>query len=627
MSSLHGPLCVASNGNTLYAVVTSGMGDPETIILAKSNTAPGSLATVSWTTVATTLQKTLTTITGHYMDRDVVCHVNNRGVFTLLSLFSKSTATSTANLPSGYQYDPATKAWTDIAVSAGYKWGDAAGKALFTVDGSSSTLMHIYKGDALYGSNIALYNSSTHIMTEGGTPWVLKNSVQQYTGANGTAYVISIDIMTGFIYLDIGAVGPNGAPPASTKTVKLDVGNCTAYNFKTVIREGTCYLYCGDALRTTHRWFTYDGTSLSASSPAITNAKSTSFGFLPLGPAGSPATWAFMYDVLGVYGITLTGPQAGQWQTVPYKFNISDPVPSPGSGTGSGSSGSGNGSGSGSRSGSGATGGSEKGNLGSGGEGSGSGGLSTGALAGIIGGVVVVLGVAMFAIWRRKRILSKPVQLEQQSHKEPPQQRIPVLVEQHQREDPYPQKEDPYLKLASPVVPTVFIPQDAARHYPSPAVAVSMQRIYPSPTAFSPQMLSPGNPSSLSPQSFTNSTLADSEITSVTGSLYHRAIGQACSNPQQYPHSQNPEALPIFDQKAPEMYARAATVQEYGEAGQARTAPSQVNAPALQMYPAVTAPQFYGESSQAHAPSSPAHVATAAPQDYGQPSQAYPPSP
>lgn len=39
------------------------------------------------------------------------------------------------------------------------------------------------------------------------------------------------------------------------------------------------------------------------------NAKSTSFGFLPLGPAGSPATWAFIYDVLGVYGVTLTGPQ------------------------------------------------------------------------------------------------------------------------------------------------------------------------------------------------------------------------------------------------------------------------------------------------------------------------------
>lgn len=72
MSSLHGPLCFASNGNTLYAVVTSGLGDTETIILAKSNTAPGSLAAASWTTVATTLQKTLTTVTGYYMDRDVV---------------------------------------------------------------------------------------------------------------------------------------------------------------------------------------------------------------------------------------------------------------------------------------------------------------------------------------------------------------------------------------------------------------------------------------------------------------------------------------------------------------------------------------------------------------------------
>lgn len=100
-------------------------------------------------------------------------------MFTFLSLFSKSTATSTASLPSGYQYDPATKAWTNIAVSARYKWDNAAGKALFTVDGSSSTLMHIYKGDALEGSNIAVYNPSTHIMTEGGTPWVVKDTLQQ----------------------------------------------------------------------------------------------------------------------------------------------------------------------------------------------------------------------------------------------------------------------------------------------------------------------------------------------------------------------------------------------------------------------------------------------------------------
>ncbi|KAG0073829.1 hypothetical protein BGZ93_001886 [Podila epicladia] len=632
MTSVYGPLCVASNGNTLYAVATSGLGESEAIILVKSNTAPGSLAAVSWTTVATTLQKTLTTISGHSMSKEVVCHVDNRGVFTLMSLFSKSRVAGAA-LPSGYQYDPATKAWTNIAVSAGYKWGDAAGKALFTVDGSSSTLMHIYLADPLQfhnrGSNIAVYNPTTHIMTEGITPWIVKDTVQHFAGANGTAYIVSVDIMTNLIYLNIGAVGPTGAPPASTKTVQLDVGTCSGYGFRSAIREGTCYLLCSDATSTTYRWFTYDGTSLSASSPTMTDVRSTSFGFLPLGPAGSPATWAFMYDVLGVYGVTLTGPQAGQWQTVPYKFNISDPVPSPGSGTGSDSSGSGTGSGSGSGSGSGVTGGGEKGNLGSG-EGSGSGGLSTGALAGIIGGVAVVLCVAIFAIWRRKKsALSKPGQLEQQSHNEPPQQRILKPMEKHQREDPYPQKEDPYLqnedpypKPTSPVVPTVFVPQDAARHYPSPEVAVSVPRIHPSPTAFSPQTLSPGTPSSLSPQSFTNSTLADSEIASIAGSPYHHAAGQAYSNPQQYPQPQNPKTIPIFDQKDPHMYASAATVQDYGEAGQARPAPSQANAPALQLYPAVTAPQFYGESSPAHAPPSPAHVAMASPQDYGQPSQA-----
>lgn len=238
-----GPVCVASNGNTLYAVVTSGYGDSEVVILARSNVAPSSLDALTWTAIASTYQKTLTTISGISMDTNVVCHVDNQGVFTLLSTFSKSPI----DRPSGYQYNPATKSWTNIATSPGYKWGNAAGKALFTVNGSSSTLMHIYPGTALDGSNIAVYNPKTRIMAEGSTPWVTRGAVSQYTAANGAIYVTSYNISTGAVYLNIGAVSANGAPSVSTKVVTLDIGSCIIYgnNVETVLREGLYYLYCG----------------------------------------------------------------------------------------------------------------------------------------------------------------------------------------------------------------------------------------------------------------------------------------------------------------------------------------------------------------------------------------------
>ncbi|KAG0010405.1 hypothetical protein BGZ81_002788, partial [Podila clonocystis] len=58
------------------------------------------------------------------------------------------------------------------------------------------------------------------------------------------------------------------------------------------------------------------------------------------GLAESPATWSFLYDTGGVYRVTLTGPTAGEWRTVNYKFNISGPIPNSRSGTVSDSPGS-----------------------------------------------------------------------------------------------------------------------------------------------------------------------------------------------------------------------------------------------------------------------------------------------
>ncbi|KAF9287744.1 hypothetical protein BGZ74_001024 [Mortierella antarctica] len=103
-----GPLCVTSNGNTLNAVTTSGTGDNEIVTLAKSNTTLGSLDALDCHRQH--VSKTLNTISGGSMDRNVICHIDNQGLFMLLSLHSKSTTTSTAYRPFGNQYNPATNA-------------------------------------------------------------------------------------------------------------------------------------------------------------------------------------------------------------------------------------------------------------------------------------------------------------------------------------------------------------------------------------------------------------------------------------------------------------------------------------------------------------------------------------
>ncbi|KAG0084680.1 hypothetical protein BGZ92_009679, partial [Podila epicladia] len=641
------PYCVASNGNTLYAVAGIGStANDETIILAKSNTAPGSLAALSWTAVGSTFQNTLNTFPGNGMDsNNAVCYVDSQGVFTLLTMSSKPPGKSTVYKPAGYQYNPATNAWTNITMSADYKWSLDSG-ALFEVGvGSSSTLMHIHTDiDMKDGSSIAVYNPSTRTMTEGSTPWIAKGSPGRFAANSHSAYITSYDITTGGAYLNIGAITASGAPPASPKVVALNVTGCEIFGmaYRTIVREGTYYLYCKGTSITTPRWYTYDGTALSAPTVSAplenSGAHSMARGFLPLGPAGSPATWAFMYSILGLYGVSLNGGQgAVEWETANYQFNISGL--SPGSRPGSGAAG------------------------GKGEEGSTSGEMSVGTLAGIIGGAVMIVGAIIFILRRRKRIMSKPVQLEQQPHKEPsnypipeppnfpipeplnhsilapPNHHIPVPVEQpqkeepysHQGEEPYPhQKEEPYSEQAPPMAPTVFVPQDATKYYPPPATASFVQTNNSSPKASSPQINSPGNPSSLSPQSFTNSTLANSEMTSIAGSPYHNAASLAPTSPQQYPQPQNPAALPV-NQRPPQMYPAVAAPQFYGEPSQARPAQSQSHPPALQMYPTVTAPQFYGDldqerlvSSQAHPPALQMYPAATAPQFYGEPDKTRP---
>ncbi|KAG0084679.1 hypothetical protein BGZ93_009989 [Podila epicladia] len=576
--SLLGPTCVASDGTTLYAFLNTGNGDTAAITLAVSNTAPTSLTNLSWKVISTVPQKDLNYIGGFAMVGQIDCIVNDKGVFTIMSLGTKTANNDNPLLTkaAGLQYNPATKSWTNINSSDDYKWTLGTGSALFEVaNGATSTVMQIYgTGVATTTSSVAVYDPSTQTMVQRPTPWAANGTPVQYAASSTNVYTLAYNIgLTSNTTLTIGAITSDGAPPASPKQVDLALGDtCMVYSsisLKSVVRDNLYYLFCGDQKQTTFSWFTYDGTKLSAPTVAKV-AVQQSAGFLPLGPAGSPATWAFMYDMMSVYGVTLTGAQAGAWQTLPYKFNVTG---APGSG-GSGSGGVGGGN----------VGRDDGSTPGSGGVG----GLSTGALAGIIAGSVVVLVAILCTIWRRKKSSAKTAQVAQQ----PPQQPF------HPEQPPSQQGDDHHTKPT--ILPATTVQAHQQQHYPtkyyqsphseapasvkttylSPHSEVlasvttnhqSPHTVYIPPTTSAPHTIpsTPGNPSTIwSPQSFTN-TLTDSEMDSSTiaassPAYYNGSIPYG--NPQQYAQ-EHTYALDI-DPRAPQLYPTLAAPQDYGQHGQ-----------------------------------------------------------
>lgn len=285
--------------------------------------------------------------------------------------------------------------------------------------------------------------------------------------------------------------------------------------------------------------------------------------------------------------MTLAGAQAGTWQTVPYKFNVTG---ASGSGSGSGGGGiggvGGDGSGSGSGSGSG-----------------GLGGLSTGTLAGIIAGAVVVLLIIGCTIWRRKKNSAKPAQVAQ----EPLQHSLYLAHQLNQEADP----ENKQTPTPAMVQGPYGAPQQQhypTKHYPSPyseAPASVTQTIYQSPhsemsvsaqtnlqaphTIYTPPtitsaphtlpMSSPGNPSTIwSPQSFTN-TLTDSDMDSSTiaaSSPYYTG-STPYGNPQLYAQEQS-HSLNL-DPRAPQVYPTAGAPQDYGQSAPYPPPPGHLRAP------------------------------------------------
>lgn len=252
--SLLGPTCVASNGNTLYAFVNTGYSDTAAITLAVSNTAPASLANLSWKVISTVPQKNLNTIGGFAMVGQVDCVVDDKGVFTVMSFSTKPANSDNPLLtkPAGLQYSPATNTWINIDSSADYKWAISTGSALFEVtSGATSALMQIYgTGVTTTTSSVAVYDPSTQTMVQRNATWAANGTPVQYAASGTNVYTLAYNIgLTSNTTLTIAAVTPDGAPPTSPKTVALALGDtCMVYSsisLKSVVRENLYYLFCG----------------------------------------------------------------------------------------------------------------------------------------------------------------------------------------------------------------------------------------------------------------------------------------------------------------------------------------------------------------------------------------------
>ncbi|KAG0352660.1 hypothetical protein BG005_007932 [Podila minutissima] len=211
--------------------------------------APTSLADLSWKTIATTPQKTLSTPPGSAMDGQVSCSVSSQGVFTLLSVSTKPPEYNEIfNHPAGFQYNPVTKIWIRVDVSLDYRWRVAGRDALFEVErDGSSALIHAFKTNAETTST-AVFNAGLHTMVEGYATRALpasSGSLGQYAANIYNLFVTSYNVSTGNVYVYTENPALNGSlstKPAPSFLTTLDVRNVcdlVGSNFKTVVRRGT----------------------------------------------------------------------------------------------------------------------------------------------------------------------------------------------------------------------------------------------------------------------------------------------------------------------------------------------------------------------------------------------------
>ncbi|KAF9425205.1 hypothetical protein BGZ94_007744 [Podila epigama] len=554
-------------------MTTTGFGDNQQVVLAQSNKAPGSLADLTWTVVAATPQKNLYYLQGLVISNNFVCHIDDQGVFTILSTVGKTTQddATLVTVPRGYRYDTVSKTWSNIDMSPDYKWKFIGGSALFSVTptsgaGTGSTLFHVYDTSVTANTiTAAVYDPSSRTMVERSETWSIPAAsgepVQFAASNDNRLYVISKHFLQNKNYLTILPITPNGAAPTPLTSLSIDVAPACDMSFSTpkaAVREKVFYAYCSDAGKTRFSFFTYDGTKMSTE-VNVTKATVSQFaGFLPIGPQGSPATWAFLYGTNGIYGVTLTGPQAGDWQTVPYKFNM----------TGDGGRGD---NGGGGRGGSGI--------WNSGLDDNNNDGLSTGAIAGIVAGAVALALILFFCIRRRRH--NKKIQKASQVMQETfppyapsyPQQYIQQQQQQQHgfdlnaKHDPVSTvQQGPFLPQQQQYSTTYYQPHNMTAITPQAPQTLLSSHLSPHTSTIS----SPANTYVSSPQSYSDSSTVVASSPSLNSTSYPPFKNS--NNPQQYDPSHLPQNPSVFystpmshDPRAPQQYPAPAAPQDHGQ--------------------------------------------------------------
>ena len=172
------PSCFTSDGTYIYThalVTTSDMGT-NTNVLAKSNASPASIADVTWTLVSAVALGGHYLLTGLPMEGTFVCTVDSTGVFTVLDATSRYGVTDeTPVMARGLQYTPgaggAVGTWTNIDVSAGYKWNLLSHSALFPLGG---TLMQIYgTGIVTNTLTVSIFDKTNNTFMQQSSPYTL----------------------------------------------------------------------------------------------------------------------------------------------------------------------------------------------------------------------------------------------------------------------------------------------------------------------------------------------------------------------------------------------------------------------------------------------------------------------
>ncbi|GJJ72148.1 hypothetical protein EMPS_04505 [Entomortierella parvispora] len=405
------PSCFTSDGTYLYAhalVTTTDMG-ANTNVLVKSNASPASLTDISWTLVSAVALGQHYLLSGLPMEGTFVCTVDSTGVFTVLDATSRYGVTDeTPVIPRGLQYTPGTGGasgtWTNIDVSAGYKWSMLSHTALFPLGG---TLMQVYRTSIVTNTiTVSAFNKANNTFVEQSTPYILDTSEFDnpvdfaFNSANSNLFTLWTGTSTGTSTLITSTVSATGAAlsNSTTKSISSNLSPCdlNAGYPKSAVFNNQYYLWCQDLTGELNYVTSSNGVSNFTTPIKANTSISQPNTFIPMGSAGAGATWAFMTTSTPIsttlYELTLSGPNAGAWQTVSYSVVVdglkTSGSPSGGIAPGDGSGGTGGISG-----------------------GSSSGGISPaiiGAVAGVA--VLVVLGGGFF-LWRRHQNRKKDVQI------------------------------------------------------------------------------------------------------------------------------------------------------------------------------------------------------------------------